>query len=77
MHISNRKPGYITRLRAGRDERTRHPLDMPTLRGWWREDAQATAHFAWQMLGEAFPPLELTTELATRIIRQHLESSAM
>jgi 4-alpha-glucanotransferase len=51
--------------------------DMPTLRGWWRENSQATAHFAWQMLGEAFPPLELTTELATRIIRQHLQSPAM
>jgi 4-alpha-glucanotransferase len=51
--------------------------DMPTLRGWWREDAQAAAHFAWQMLGEAFPPLELTTGLATRIILQHLQSPAM
>lgn len=51
--------------------------DMPTLRGWWREDAQATAHFAWQMLGEAFPPLDLSTEVATRIIRQHLQSPAM
>ena len=51
--------------------------DMPTLRGWWREDAQATAHFAWQMLGVDFPPLELTTELTTRIIRQHLQSPAM
>ena len=51
--------------------------DMPTLRGWWREDPQATSHFAWQMLGVAFPPLELTTELVTRIIHQHLESPAM
>ena len=51
--------------------------DMPTLRGWWREDPQATAQFAWQMLGVAFPPLELTTELAVRIIHQHLESPAM
>ena len=51
--------------------------DMPTLRGWWREDSHATAHFAWHMLGEAFPPLELTTQLATMIIRQHLESPAM
>lgn len=51
--------------------------DMPTLRGWWREDPQVTADFAWRMLGEAFPPLELTAELATRIIRQHLSSPAM
>jgi 4-alpha-glucanotransferase len=51
--------------------------DMPTLRGWWREDPQATAHFAWQMLGEHFPPLELTGGLATRIIDQHLQSPAM
>jgi 4-alpha-glucanotransferase len=51
--------------------------DMPTLRGWWREDAHATANFAWQMLGVAFPPLELPGELATRIIDQHLHSPAM
>jgi 4-alpha-glucanotransferase len=51
--------------------------DMPTLRAWWLEDSQATAHFAWQMLGVAFPPLELTTGLAVRIIHQHLESPAM
>jgi 4-alpha-glucanotransferase len=51
--------------------------DMPTLRGWWREDAHATANFAWQMLGTAFPPLELSGELATRIIDQHLHSPAM
>jgi 4-alpha-glucanotransferase len=50
---------------------------MPTLRGWWREDAHATANFAWQMLGVAFPPLELSGELATRIIDQHLHSPAM
>ena len=51
--------------------------DMPTLRGWWRENPQATAHFAWQMLGVAFPPLDLNPELAQRIIHQHLESPAM
>jgi len=51
--------------------------DMSTLRGWWREDAQATAEFAWRMLGVAFPPSELSGELATRIILQHLESPAM
>jgi 4-alpha-glucanotransferase len=51
--------------------------DMPTLRAWWREDAQATAGFAWQMLGLAFPPLDFTPELAIRIVHQHLESPAM
>jgi 4-alpha-glucanotransferase len=51
--------------------------DMPTLRGWWREDSQVTAHFAWKMLGMEFPPLELTGETATRIIDQHLHSPAM
>ena len=51
--------------------------DMPTLRGWWREDPQVTTHFAWHMLGVAFPPLELSGELATRIIDQHLRSPAM
>ncbi|MDP3851809.1 MAG: 4-alpha-glucanotransferase [Luteolibacter sp.] len=51
--------------------------DMPTLRGWWREDPQATAHFAWHMLGMEFPPLDLSGELATRILVQHLQSPAM
>lgn len=51
--------------------------DMPTLRGWWREDPHATADFAWKMLGAAFPPLELSGELAARIIVQHLQSPAM
>jgi 4-alpha-glucanotransferase len=51
--------------------------DMPTLRGWWGEDPSLTANFAWQMLGEAFPPADLTGELATRIIHQHLQSPAM
>lgn len=51
--------------------------DMPTLRGWWREDAHVTANFAWQMLGVDFPPLHLSGELAIRIIDQHLHSPAM
>lgn len=51
--------------------------DMPTLRGWWREDSLITAHFAWQALGETFPPTELSADFATRIIRQHLHSPAM
>jgi len=51
--------------------------DMPTLRGWWREDPRVTARFAWQVLGEAFPQVELSGELAARILLQHLQSPAM
>ncbi|MGA0845264.1 MAG: 4-alpha-glucanotransferase [Luteolibacter sp.] len=51
--------------------------DMPTIRGWWQEDAHSAAHFAWNMLGVAFPPHELSGELATRIIHQHLQSPAI
>lgn len=51
--------------------------DMPTLRAWWREDPQRTADFAWQGLGLDFPPLDLSGELATRLLHQHLESPAM
>lgn len=51
--------------------------DMPTLRGWWEEDSQTAARFAWQMLGVAFPALELSGEMATRMIWQHLQSPAM
>ena len=51
--------------------------DMPTLRGWWREDRGVSASFSWQMLGLAKPPAELSGELATRIVLQHLDSPAM
>lgn len=51
--------------------------DMATLRAWWKEDPQTTARFAWQMFGLASPPSELSGELATRIVRQHLHSPAM
>jgi 4-alpha-glucanotransferase len=51
--------------------------DMPTLRAWWKEDSHTAARFAWQMLGLAFPPLDLSGEVATRIIWQHLQSPAM
>ncbi len=51
--------------------------DMSTLRGWWREDSHVTANFAWQHLGLAFPPGDLTGELAGRILHEHLESPAM
>lgn len=51
--------------------------DMPTLREWWRADPRITSNFAWQMLGDAFPPAELTGTLASLILRQHLQSPAM
>lgn len=51
--------------------------DMPTLRGWWREDPRVTANFAWQCFGEAFPKHELSGEMASRILLQHLYSPAM
>lgn len=51
--------------------------DMSTLRAWWKEDSQATARFAWQMFGIAFPEAELSGEVAARIIWQHLQSPAM
>ncbi len=51
--------------------------DMPTLRAWWKDDAAATARFAWQMFGIDFAPSDLTGEVATKIIWQHLQSPAM
>ena len=51
--------------------------DMPTLRGWWREDGKLTGHFAWSMLGMDFPALNLSGETAARIIALHLHSPAM
>lgn len=51
--------------------------DMTTLRAWWREDYHTSSRFAWQMFGIAFPPPELSGEIAARIISQHLESPAM
>ncbi len=51
--------------------------DMPTLRAWWKEDSHTTARFAWQMFGIAFPPSELSGDVAAKIIWQHLQSPAM
>ena len=51
--------------------------DMPTLRAWWREDSHTTARFAWQILGISFPETELSGEVASKIIWQHLQSPAM
>jgi 4-alpha-glucanotransferase len=51
--------------------------DMSTLRVWWTEDPGLTGRFAWQQLGEPYPPDELTPVFAEKILRQHLESPAM
>ena len=51
--------------------------DMPTLRGWWREDASMRRRFAWQSLGLTQPPDDLTGDLAGDLVRQHLHSPAM
>ena len=51
--------------------------DMPTLRAWWREDFHTTARFAWQLFGIDFAPADLSGEVATKIIVQHLQSPAM
>ena len=51
--------------------------DMPTLRGWWRENMHVSGQFAWKMLGVAFPPTDLPGDLAAQIIDQHLHSPAM
>ncbi len=51
--------------------------DMSTLRGWWQEDEQVRARFAWELFGIAFPEKNLSPEMARRIIEQHLWSPAM
>ena len=51
--------------------------DMPTLRAWWHEDSRTTSRFAWQMFGIDFAPSDLSAEVSTRIIEQHLYSPAM
>lgn len=51
--------------------------DMETLRSWWRSDEQVRSRFAWDMFGIAFPEKELSGEMASRIIDQHLHSPAM
>ncbi len=51
--------------------------DMPTLRAWWKEDSGATARFAWQMFGIPFTENQLSGEVASRIVWQHLQSPAM
>ncbi len=51
--------------------------DMPTLRGWWREDSRVTSRFAWDLLGMSFPAQDLSGEIAGTLISQHLNSPAM
>lgn len=51
--------------------------DMSPIRSWWREDPRVTERFAWQALGNAFPPMDMTPEIALSVISQHLASPAM
>lgn len=51
--------------------------DMETLRSWWRDDEKVRTRFAWEMFGVAFPEKDLSGEMATRILAQHLQSPAM
>jgi len=51
--------------------------DMSTLRSWWKENSHTTARFLWQMFGIPFPDAELSAEIASRILLQHLHSPAM
>ena len=51
--------------------------DMPPLREWWQQDCQTSSRFASQMLGIESAAAELSGEMATRIIWQHLHSPAM
>lgn len=51
--------------------------DMPTLREWWRENPELTGKFAWEMFGISFADADLSGEVASRIIWQHLQSPGM
>lgn len=51
--------------------------DMDTLRAWWQADELVRSRFAWEMFGIAFPEERLGSEMARRIIAQHLDSPAM
>jgi 4-alpha-glucanotransferase len=51
--------------------------DMPTLRSWWKEDPRLTARFAAQTFGIYSPDEDLSGEIASRIIAQHLQLPAM
>ncbi len=51
--------------------------DLSTLRGWWQEDENVRARFAWELFGTAFPEKNLSPGMARRIIEQHLWSPGM
>ncbi|MDP4847279.1 MAG: 4-alpha-glucanotransferase [Akkermansiaceae bacterium] len=51
--------------------------DMETLRSWWRDDELVRSRFAWEMFGISLPEKELSGEMASRILAQHLHSPAM
>jgi 4-alpha-glucanotransferase len=51
--------------------------DMSTLRAWWREDPAVVERFVREsFLGES-AEAELSGEIASEILKQHLESPAM
>jgi len=51
--------------------------DMSPLRAWWREDPAATARFVRESFGSPFAGPELSGEVASQMLNQHLESPAM
>jgi 4-alpha-glucanotransferase len=52
--------------------------DMPSLRGWWREDRERTQRYYNQVLGiNGTAPEDCTPEICRRILDRHLLSAAM
>ncbi|MCX8495554.1 MAG: 4-alpha-glucanotransferase [Akkermansiaceae bacterium] len=51
--------------------------DMPTLRAWWREDPAVVARFVRESFGSMSAETELSGEIASEILKQHLGSPAM
>jgi 4-alpha-glucanotransferase len=51
--------------------------DMPTLRAWWREDPAVVARFVRESFGNLAAEPELSGEIASEILKQHLVSPAM
>ncbi|MFB6454601.1 4-alpha-glucanotransferase [Chitinophaga sp. Hz27] len=52
--------------------------DMPTLRGWWKDQPALTAQYWKDVLGEKGPvPAECTADVLKKIVKLHLLSPAM
>ena len=52
--------------------------DMPTLRGWWRENVRRSQLFYNNVLGhDGEAPADLTPELCEEVVAQHLGSPSM